>query len=70
MTQVVVMYRKKKDGTVKKELYARYGLVQSSIYGNYREGRDKWKDEGFMVCILKSDALYGITGKMKRLPYT
>lgn len=44
------------------KLYARYGFVPSSIYGIYHEGRKKWGDEGFMVCILKSGALDGITG--------
>lgn len=44
------------------KLYARYGFEPSSIYGIYHENRDKWGDEGFMVCILKSGVLDGVTG--------
>ena len=44
------------------EIYARYGFEPSSSYGIYHENRKKWGDEGFMVCILKSGALDGITG--------
>lgn len=44
------------------KLYARYGFEASSKYGIYHENRKKWGDEGFMVCILKSGALNGVTG--------
>ena len=44
------------------KLYARYGFEPSSKYGIYHENRKKWGDEGFMVCVLKSGALDGITG--------
>lgn len=44
------------------KLYARFGFEPSSKYGIYHEDRKKWGDEGFMVCILKSGALDGVTG--------
>ncbi len=44
------------------KLYARYGFEPSSKYEIYHENRKKWGDEGFMVCILKSDTLDGVTG--------
>lgn len=44
------------------KLYARYGFEPSSKYGIYHENRKKWGDEGFMVCILKSGILDGVTG--------
>lgn len=44
------------------KLYARYGFEPSSAYGIYHENREKWGDEGFMVCILESGALDGVTG--------
>lgn len=44
------------------KLYARFGFEPSSKYGIYHENREKWGDEGFMVCILKSGALNGVTG--------
>jgi len=44
------------------KLYARYGFEPSSAYGIYHENREKWGDEGFMVYILKSGALDGVTG--------
>ena len=43
-------------------LYARFGFEPSSRYGIYHKDRDKWGDEGFMVCLLKSGALDGVTG--------
>lgn len=43
-------------------LYARYGFEPSSLYGIYHENRKKWGDEGFMVRILKSGVLDGVTG--------
>lgn len=43
-------------------LYARFGFEPSSKYGIYHENRKKWGDEGFMVCVLKSGVLDGITG--------
>lgn len=44
------------------KLYARFGFVSSSRYGIYHENREKWGDEGYMVCVLKPGALDGITG--------
>ena len=44
------------------DLYARYGFEPSSKYGIYHENRKKWGDEGFLVCVLKSGALDGVTG--------
>ncbi len=44
------------------KLYARYGFEPSSAYGIYHENREKWGDEGYMVCILKPGALDGVTG--------
>lgn len=43
-------------------LYARFGFEPSSKYGIYHENRKKWGDEGFMVCVLKSGGLDGVTG--------
>lgn len=34
----------------------------SSIYVIYHKDREKWGDEGFMLCILKCGALDGIAG--------
>lgn len=44
------------------KLYARYGFEPSSKYGIYHKDREKWGDEGFMVCVLKEGALAGVTG--------
>lgn len=44
------------------KLYARYGFEPSSTYGIYHKDREKWGDEGFMVCVLKPGALDGVTG--------
>lgn len=44
------------------KLYSRFGFETSSKYGIYHKDRKKWGDEGFMVCLLKPDALNGITG--------
>ena len=44
------------------KLYARFGLEPSSTYGIYHKDREKWGDEGYMVCLLKSCALDGVTG--------
>jgi len=44
------------------KLYARYGFEPSSTYGIYHKDREKWGDEGFMVCILKAGVLDGVTG--------
>ena len=44
------------------KLYARFGFEPSSTYGIYHKDREKWGDEGYMVCILKSGALDGVTG--------
>lgn len=43
-------------------LYPRFGFEPSSIYGIYHENREKWGDEGYMVCVLKEGALDGVTG--------
>ena len=43
-------------------LYARFGFVPSSTYEIYHKDRQKWGDEGFMVCILKQGVLDGVTG--------
>jgi predicted N-acetyltransferase YhbS len=43
-------------------LYGRYGFESSSKYGIFHENRQKWGDEGYMVCILMSGALDGVTG--------
>ena len=43
-------------------LYARFGFEPSSTYGIYHENREKWGDEGYMVCVLKEGALDGVTG--------
>lgn len=43
-------------------LYGRFGFEPSSAYGIYHKNRNKWGDEGFMVRILKSAVLDGITG--------
>lgn len=44
------------------KLYARYGFEPSSTHGIYHKDREKWGDEGFMVCVLKPGALDGVTG--------
>lgn len=44
------------------KLYARFGFEPSSKYGIYHENREKWGDEGYMVCILKEGSLEGVTG--------
>ena len=44
------------------KLYARFGFEPSSAYGIYHENREKWGDEGFMVCILKPGILNGVKG--------
>lgn len=44
------------------KLYARFGFETSSTFGIYHKDREKWGDEGYMVCILKSGALDGVTG--------
>jgi predicted N-acetyltransferase YhbS len=43
-------------------IYARFGFEPSSKYGIYHENREKWGDEGFMVCKLTPHALDGIRG--------
>jgi len=43
-------------------IYRRFGFEPSYKYGIYHENREKWGDEGFMVCVLAKDALDGITG--------
>jgi len=44
------------------KLYSRYGFGPSSTYGIYHKDREKWGDEGFMVYIIKSGVLDGVTG--------
>lgn len=44
------------------KLYARFGFEPSSKFGIYHKDREKWGDEGYMVCILKPGALDGVTG--------
>ena len=44
------------------KLYARFGFESSSTYGIYHKEREKWGDEGYMVCILKAGILDGVTG--------
>lgn len=44
------------------KLYARYGFEPSCKYGIFHENREKWGDEGYLVCVLKAGALDGITG--------
>ena len=44
------------------KLYARFGFEPSSTYGIYHKDREKWGDEGYMVCLIKSGALDGVTG--------
>jgi len=44
------------------KLYSRFGFEASSKYGIYHKDRKKWGDEGFMVCLLKPDALDGVIG--------
>ena len=44
------------------KLYARYGFEPSCTYGIFHKDREKWGDEGFMVCILKNGVLDGVTG--------
>jgi len=43
-------------------IYGRFGFEPSCRYGIYHEKREKWGDEGFMVCVLIPGALDGITG--------
>lgn len=43
-------------------LYARFGFEPSSMYGIYHKDREKWGDEGYLVCILKNGVLDGVTG--------
>ena len=44
-------------------LYARFGFEPSSKYGIYHENREKWGDEGYMVCVLREGALAGVMGR-------
>ena len=44
------------------KLYARFGFEPSSTYGIYHKDREKWGDEGYMVCLLKTESLDGVTG--------
>ena len=44
------------------KLYSRFGFEKSNKYGIYHKDRKKWGDEGFMVCVLKPNALEGVTG--------
>lgn len=43
-------------------LYGRFGFEPSCNYGIYHKDREKWGDEGYMVCVLTENALDGITG--------
>lgn len=43
-------------------LYSKFGFEPSYKYGIYHKDREKWGDEGFMVCLLRQGALDGITG--------
>ncbi len=43
-------------------LYFRFGFEPSYKCGIYHKDREKWGDEGFMVCLLRQGALDGITG--------
>lgn len=43
-------------------LYGRFGFEPSCKYGIYHKDREKWGDEGFMVCLLTAGALEGVTG--------
>lgn len=44
------------------KLYSRFGFEPSCKYGIYHVDREKWGDEGYMVCLLRNGALDGITG--------
>ena len=44
------------------KLYARFGFEPSSKYGIYHVNREKWGDEGYMVCVLRTGALDGVAG--------
>lgn len=44
------------------KLYSRYGFESSCKYGSYHKDREKWGDEGYMVCVLRDGALNGVTG--------
>lgn len=43
-------------------LYGRFGFEPSCKYGIYHKDREKWGDEGFMVCVLIAGFLEGVTG--------
>ena len=43
-------------------IYGRFGFEPSANYGIYHENREKWGDEGYLVCVLTPGALDGITG--------
>ena len=43
-------------------LYSRFGFKASSTYGIYHKDREKWGDEGYMVCVLETGALDGVMG--------
>lgn len=44
------------------KLYSRYGFEPSYKYGIYHKDREKWGDEGYMVCVLRDGVLNGVTG--------
>ena len=44
------------------KLYARFGFEPSSKYGIYHVNREKWGDEGYMVCVLRTGVLDGVAG--------
>ena len=44
------------------KLYSRYGFESSCKYGIYHKDREKWGDEGYMVCVLRDGAFNGVTG--------
>lgn len=44
------------------KLYGRYGFEPSSKYGIFHVDRERWGDEGYMVCLLRAGALDGVTG--------
>lgn len=43
-------------------VFRRFGFEPSCKYGIYHKDREKWGDEGFMVCLLTVGALEGVTG--------
>ena len=43
-------------------LYSRFGFKASSTYGIYHKDREKWGDEGYLVCVLETGALDGVIG--------